>query len=260
VDGLAIWHIDATLNDSGTSFRHNNSDTAHKLIRLMEADGLEEIEAEPEGGSADSGDIYSEGDRFSHVTSPSSARYDGTDSCVTVCDLIDHGFNAQISASFSTICSLPPTGNAGGPYSAECQGASTEITLDGTGSSDPDANDTMNYSWTTDIPGADFDDPTSATPVLIADSSNGCSINGTVTVTVTDCAGNSDSSSAPVTIQDTLPPDIVVTLNPSVLWPPQHKMVNIHATVVVTDTCNQNAGFVLTSIMSNGRITALRWG
>ena len=43
-DGLAIWHIDATLKQDGSYFTYNNSYSEHKLIRLMEADGLEEIE------------------------------------------------------------------------------------------------------------------------------------------------------------------------------------------------------------------------
>lgn len=44
-DGLLIWHVDARLNTAGTDFLYDNSYTAHKLLRLMEADGLEEIES-----------------------------------------------------------------------------------------------------------------------------------------------------------------------------------------------------------------------
>ena len=43
-DGLLIWHVDARLTRSGSDFLYDNSYTAHKLLRLMEADGLEEIE------------------------------------------------------------------------------------------------------------------------------------------------------------------------------------------------------------------------
>jgi M6 family metalloprotease-like protein len=340
-DGLSIWHIDTTLNSGGTGFAYNNSTTDHKLIRLMEADGLEEIEAYAccKGCSckiADIGDLYNEGDRLSDVTTPSSAKYDGTESCVTVCDIIDHGVDAAISATFNTYCSLPPTSDIGGPYSAECQGGTTEISLDGTGSSDPDFDDSLFYEWTTDCAGASFDDSSSPTPLLTVDTSNGCSISCNVTLTVTDCAGNSDTSSVPVTIQDTTPPDIVcpeditlecvgncgfdasdpqlapffagfsatdlcdgnlfisndapsffglgtfpvtftatdycgnsasctatvtvedttppeieVTLNRYVIWPPNHKLIEIDATVLVTDSCDPDASFVLTSITSD---------
>jgi M6 family metalloprotease-like protein len=80
-DGMLIWHIDATLNAAGTNFEYNNSFTAHKLVRLMEADGLEEIEA---GLPADADDYWDLAEVFAQETTPSSARYDGTDSHVQV--------------------------------------------------------------------------------------------------------------------------------------------------------------------------------
>ncbi len=42
-DGLLVWHVDARTDSDGR-FLYNNSYTEHKLLRLMEADGLEEIE------------------------------------------------------------------------------------------------------------------------------------------------------------------------------------------------------------------------
>jgi len=72
-EGVLIWHVDARV-DSGGNFLYDNSYTEHKLIRLMEADGLEEIER---GGGADAGDFYSTGDLFDSDTLPSSHRYDG---------------------------------------------------------------------------------------------------------------------------------------------------------------------------------------
>ncbi|MBW1949892.1 MAG: M6 family metalloprotease domain-containing protein [Deltaproteobacteria bacterium] len=56
-DGLAVWHVDATLDAEGTGFAYDNSYTTHKLLKLMEADGLEEIEST---GQADAGDLYPE--------------------------------------------------------------------------------------------------------------------------------------------------------------------------------------------------------
>lgn len=71
-DGFTIWHIDSTL--SGSDFAYDNSYTNHKLIRLMEADGLEEIES---NGRADSGDFYKAGKAFGNTTTPSSKTYSG---------------------------------------------------------------------------------------------------------------------------------------------------------------------------------------
>ncbi len=239
VDGLAIWHIDATLNPDGTWFAYDNSFTDHKLLRLMEADGMEHIETATCDGLvcsnnpawsceedenckfSDADDAYSEGVVLSNLTFPSSAAYDGSDSCVTVCDIVENGTDLAISAAFTTECSQQPVCEAGGPYLVECNGTATTLTLDGTGSSDPDSDDTLTYFWETDCPGGIFDDPTSATPVLMLDSSPGCLVVCNVSLTVTDCAGNTDGCSTTLTVTDVtvpfvqLPPDITIECDES---------------------------------------------
>ncbi len=79
-DGLLIWHVDARL-DAGGNFLYDNSYTEHKLIRLMEADGLEEIDL---GGRADAGDFYTPGDLFDTDTTPASLRYDGVPTNIAI--------------------------------------------------------------------------------------------------------------------------------------------------------------------------------
>ncbi|MCI5221130.1 MAG: M6 family metalloprotease domain-containing protein [Candidatus Electrothrix sp. AR4] len=103
-DGLAIWHIDAVLDSSGSGFYFDNSYTDHKLVRLMEADGLEEIETGD--GWADNGDLYSVSDVITHVTTPSSKKYDGSDSCVRIWNVVDWGTTPgdKISAIFRPTC------------------------------------------------------------------------------------------------------------------------------------------------------------
>ncbi|UCG51651.1 MAG: S8 family serine peptidase, partial [Candidatus Latescibacterota bacterium] len=73
----------------------------------------------------------------------------------------------------------------------------------------------------------------------------------TVTFGATDDSGNASTCTADVTVVDTTPPDITVTFNRYVLWPPNHKMVDITATVTVADVCCDAPTFVLTSITSN---------
>ncbi len=95
-DGMLIWHVDATLEDNGQDFKYDNSFTSHKLLRLMEADGLEEIETGTSG--ADSGDYYVAAKSFGPETTPSSKKYDGTDTEVTVNNFSGPGL--QMKARF----------------------------------------------------------------------------------------------------------------------------------------------------------------
>ena len=88
-DGLLIWHLDARLDGGGNNYLYNNSYTSHKLIRLMEADGLEEIEGNL--GGADSGDYYVAGKKLTPYSIPSSVAYDGTDTCIRVGNISPNG-------------------------------------------------------------------------------------------------------------------------------------------------------------------------
>lgn len=136
-----------------------------------------------------------------------------------------------------------PIANAGLDRTVECAGATTAVKLDGTGSSDPD-NDVLTYSWS--ATGITFDDATSATPT--GQFPLGTT---TVTLTVTDPSGASDTDEVDVTVGDTQPPTITVELDPNELWPPNHKLVAIHATVVATDVCDQDVDVILLSVTSN---------
>jgi len=108
------------------------------------------------------------------------------------------------------IPNFPPVCDAGGPYAAECEGATTSLQLDGTGSSDPDY-DPLTYAWTTDCPGGSFNDPTSPMPVLTVDSVAPCALSCSATLVVTDDDG---AESVPpctttVTVSDTTGPSNV---------------------------------------------------
>ncbi len=74
-DGMIIWHVDAALDSAGRDFMYNNSDTSHKLLRLMQADGLDEIENHSE--KANLGDFYVSGYTFGPETVPNSSSYSG---------------------------------------------------------------------------------------------------------------------------------------------------------------------------------------
>ena len=50
---------------------------------------------------------------------------------------------------------------------------------------------------------------------------------------------------------DTTPPTMTCSVTPDILWPPNHKLVNVTATVTVADGESGAAGFTLVSVTSN---------
>jgi N-acetylneuraminic acid mutarotase len=62
-----------------------------------------------------------------------------------------------------------------------------------------------------------------------------------VTFSATDGAGNTSTCETEVTVVDTTPPLISATLSPALLWPPNHRMVDVGASVVATDVCSTPA-------------------
>jgi len=101
----------------------------------------------------------------------------------------------------------PPSCNLVDPGIVECQGSSTMVSLDGSGSSDPDG-DAITFSWSSDCPDATFDDDTSPTPVLTLTSDAPCPLTCNVALTVTDTGGLSDTCSVTVRVDDTIVPVI----------------------------------------------------
>jgi uncharacterized repeat protein (TIGR01451 family) len=55
----------------------------------------------------------------------------------------------------------------------------------------------------------------------------------------------------PLQILDVAPPTLTVSLSPNSLWPPNHKMETVVATVTVSDNCDPNPSVRLISITSN---------
>jgi len=112
-DGLLIWHVDSRLDDFGQNFLYDNSFTSHKLLRLMEADGLEEIEQG--NGRADAGDYYQPGDVFGPDTTPSSRRYDNTSTGKTVQNITQDGDQMTFDIADEFNDTTPPEGVPGKP-------------------------------------------------------------------------------------------------------------------------------------------------
>jgi M6 family metalloprotease-like protein len=162
-DGLLIWHVDARVDAAG-NLLYDNSYTEHKLLRLMEADGLEEIDL---GGRADAGDFYIPGDLFDTATRPASLRYDGVPTNIAISAIAAAGDNLSLDADLGSGCALwcdasvTPNAWPGLPVSfngsldtANCDGTPAYgwVFGDGAGSGDTSAShayvSTGTFDWT----------------------------------------------------------------------------------------------------------------
>jgi immune inhibitor A len=205
--GILIWHIDES--------RTSNEDQTHRLVDLNQADGLGDLYTiryiAGRQNRGDSGDPYpgSTGNHsFNDASTPSATLYSGASTGIRV-NIVANSCADSMAVTFGN---APPTANPGGPYVAECAGSQTTVQLNGSGSTDPEGG-ALTYAWTSDCPGATFDNPGSATPVLTVNSSPGCSVNCHVTLTVTDPGGATNAATANVTVQDTTPPTVTCPAN-----------------------------------------------
>ena len=69
-------------------------------------------------------------------------------------------------------------------------------------------------------------------------------------VSAADGCGAVGGAFAEAQVADTTPPTIAVELDPDLLWPPNHKLVQVTATVVAADNC-PGVAFALTSLTSD---------
>jgi hypothetical protein len=85
--------------------------------------------------------------------------------------------------------------------------------------------------------------------VLVSDVSASPAVLG-IEVTAADACGAEADGFAEAEIVDATPPEIDVALSPTRLWPPNHKLRAVTATVVAADNC-PGVSFVLSSLTSD---------
>jgi hypothetical protein len=73
---------------------------------------------------------------------------------------------------------------------------------------------------------------------------------GSLAGNCTDKAGNTASASYSFRY-DATPPTVACSVTPATIWPPNHKMVPVTATVTVADALSGRAGFTLVSATAN---------
>ena len=143
----------------------------------------------------------------------------------------------------SRTANQPPIAKAGSDQIAECAGPNgTTVILDGSASNDPNG-DALTFQWRDEFGNLISNAVAARVNVPI----------GThlFTLTVADAAGLTSTSSVHVTIHDTTPPSLNVSLSPNLLWPPNGKLVPITAALQIADTCDAAPTVKLVSITSN---------
>ena len=164
----------------------------------------------------------------------------------------DHGyvFGGQAMGAFTTgeeftpgAANQAPVADAGSDRTVESTGPDgATVLLDGSGSTDPDAGDTLSYTWS-----GPFGSVSGVTAsVLLPVGSN------LVSLTVTDAAGESSTATVRITVADSTPPAITsLCANPSTLWSPNHDMRQVTVTASASDAGDAAPTCVIVSVSCN---------
>jgi predicted outer membrane repeat protein len=141
-----------------------------------------------------------------------------------------------------------PVAEAGPDQLVECAcntEEGTKVTLDGTSSYDEGSNP-LTFTWT----GPFVESPANgATPTVTLE--DGCPGEYVITLVVNNGIEDSEPNDVMITVVDTTPPEFSLTVSPAVLWPPNHKMVEITPSWAVSDECDASPDVSLVSIVAN---------
>jgi len=142
----------------------------------------------------------------------------------------------------------PPVADAGADQIVECEcntEGGTKVILDGTDSYDADG-DVLTYTWT----GSFVESPVDGDrPTITLDG--GCPGEYVITLVVNDGIEDSEPDEVVITVVDTTWPEFELSVSPMVLWPPNHKMVEITPSWTVSDECDASPDVSLVSIGMN---------
>lgn len=147
---------------------------------------------------------------------------------------------------------LPPAADAGMGGDVECTSPSgAQVTLDGSASSDPDdtaeMSDIVLYEWFEDF-GTENEALLGLGATLVVPFGFGEHL---VTLQVTDSVGQTATAEVVWVVGDTTAPVIELVASPSMIWPPNHKMVHVHVEAIASDVCSPPVTVLLESVTSS---------
>ena len=187
--GLNILHIDESVTNSNSA----NANEYHPLVKFMQADGLDELlwgdSYDSERG--DNGDPFpgvNTNRTFNYSSTPNSRLYSGSDSLAAVTNISNCAATMTADLSYSGVTNQPPVANAGAD---QVVFTNSLVTLDGSGSFDPDNYYPLTYYWSqvSGLP-ITLDNPGAVYPTFIAPSQQAVVI---LQLVVTDSLGTISS-------------------------------------------------------------------
>jgi immune inhibitor A len=126
--GLLIWHIDDAVDD--------NANELHPKVRLLQADGLQQLESKSTQG--DAGDPFpgsANNTTFNATSKPNSKAYSGMDTCVSITNIPANSASMTVDI---TVKAITPSANVFDPkrwyrLTNTVAGYALGVTNDGTG-------------------------------------------------------------------------------------------------------------------------------
>jgi hypothetical protein len=139
-----------------------------------------------------------------------------------------------------------PVVNAGPDITVEQEShEGTQVILNGTATNTVSTR--FNFTWSENSTVLKFEANVTNT-MLIYTFNLGTHV---VTLSATDEAGNTGTDNVTVTVIDTTPPEITASATPNILWPPNHKYVEVSINVTVSDKGDPSPTLKFVSITSN---------
>jgi len=156
--------------------------------------------------------------------------------------MVDDGeFNSTDTVSIIVVDTTSPYVNAGEDMTVEADSPDgAEVTVQGEATDDVDMD--LDYVWS------------EGETVLGTDANLTTTLSlGThmLTLNATDDSGNTGTDTITIEVVDTTPPQINVSVDPDMIWPPNHEYVDVKTIVTVHDAVDSSPTLTLVSATSN---------
>lgn len=156
--------------------------------------------------------------------------------------MVDDGeFNSTDTVIITVVDTQPPYVNAGEDIIVEAEAPDgAEVMLEGEATDLVDMD--LDYVW------SEGDTVLGTEANLTVTLSLGSHM---LTLNATDDSGNTGTDNVTIEAVDTTPPEVNVSVDPDIMWPPNHKYVEVETVVTVYDAVDPSPRLSLVSVTSN---------